>query len=128
MNIICHILMFLLRISPTFNLSAPLFHLLDQKTTVVKSGQDVTLTCRAPNSILITAVKWSRADLEPQFVLLFQDSLFDRQMKDGDVSLILNNVKINDAETYMCRVFIEETRSWKNSIIIYLTVVDPPGE
>uniref|UniRef100_A0A669CI49 Ig-like domain-containing protein n=1 Tax=Oreochromis niloticus TaxID=8128 RepID=A0A669CI49_ORENI len=91
----------------------------------------------------IRSVHWSRADLTDGYVLLYQDGQFvpdhqhpsfknrvdlqDRQMKDGDVSLFLNNVKINDAETYMCRVFIEETRSWKNSIIIHLHVF-PPGE
>uniref|UniRef100_A0AAZ1XUB5 Ig-like domain-containing protein n=1 Tax=Oreochromis aureus TaxID=47969 RepID=A0AAZ1XUB5_OREAU len=106
-----------------------------------ESGQDVTLTCRVPNNNI---AKWSRADLEPEYVLLYRDGYFDpanqhpsfkdrvdlqdRQMKDGDVSLILKNVTINDSGTYECRVFIEETRSWKNSVIIYLTVVDPPGE
>ncbi|KAL4008552.1 hypothetical protein ACER0C_002404 [Sarotherodon galilaeus] len=115
----------------------------EKKTIKVKSGQDVTLTCRASNN-KIKSVHWSRADLTDGYVLLYQDGQFvpdhqhpsfknrvdlqDRQMKDGDVSLILNNVKINDAGTYECRVFIEETRSWKNSIIIHLTVVDPPGE
>ncbi|KAL4008551.1 hypothetical protein ACER0C_002403 [Sarotherodon galilaeus] len=114
----------------------------DQKIITAESGQDVTLTCRAPNNN-IRSVHWSRADLTDGYVLLYQDGQFvpdhqhpsfknrvdlqDRQMKDGDVSLILNNVKINDAGTYECRVFIEETRSWKNSIIIHLHV-DPPGE
>uniref|UniRef100_A0A669F6W9 Ig-like domain-containing protein n=1 Tax=Oreochromis niloticus TaxID=8128 RepID=A0A669F6W9_ORENI len=115
----------------------------EKKTIKVKSGQDVTLTCRASNN-KIKSVHWSRADLTDGYVLLYQDGQFvpdhqhpsfknrvdlqDRQMKDGDVSLILNNVKINDAGTYGCRVFIEETRSWKNSIIIHLTVVDPPDQ
>ncbi|XP_039464112.1 CD226 antigen-like [Oreochromis aureus] len=113
----------------------------DQKTITAESGQDVTLTCRVPNNNI---AKWSRADLEPEYVLLYRDGYFDpanqhpsfkdrvdlqdRQMKDGDVSLILKNVTINDSGTYECRVFIEETRSWKNSVIIYLTVVDPPGQ
>ncbi|XP_039896839.1 butyrophilin-like protein 9 [Simochromis diagramma] len=54
--------------------------------------------------------------------------LQDRQMKDGDVSLILYNVTINDNGTYECRVVMKETRSWKSISIITLSVVDPPGQ
>uniref|UniRef100_A0A3Q0S265 Ig-like domain-containing protein n=1 Tax=Amphilophus citrinellus TaxID=61819 RepID=A0A3Q0S265_AMPCI len=86
----------------------------------VSSGQNVTLTCRAPNNNIIV-VKWSRADLGDEYVLLYRDEQFapeeqhpsfknrvdlkDRQMKDGDVSLILHNVTVNDAGTYECRMF-----------------------
>ncbi|CAI5671417.1 unnamed protein product [Oreochromis niloticus] len=118
---------------------------IDQKTTVVKSGQDVTLTCRTPNSILITAVKWSRTDLEPEFVLLFQDSLFvtdnqhpsfknrvdlqDRQVKDGDVSLILKDVTTADSGTYECRIFMRGTNHKDSKPISRVTLsVDPPGQ
>ncbi|KAL4008650.1 hypothetical protein ACER0C_002502 [Sarotherodon galilaeus] len=103
-------------------------------------GQDVTLTCRAPNNNIIV-VKWSRADLGDKYVLLYRDGHFvpdnqhpsfknrvdlqDRQMKDGDVSLILKDVTINDTGRYECRVFMNETRSWKNSIIMAFVV--PPA-
>ncbi|XP_019210591.1 selection and upkeep of intraepithelial T-cells protein 7-like [Oreochromis niloticus] len=114
----------------------------DQKNITAESGQDVTLTCRAPNNKIIV-VQWSRADLVDKHVLLYQDGHFvtddqhpsfknrvdlqDRQMKDGDVSLILKDVTINDTGTYECGVFMNETRSWKNSILIMAFVV-PPGE
>ncbi|XP_025760214.1 programmed cell death 1 ligand 1-like [Oreochromis niloticus] len=113
----------------------------DQKIITAESGQNVILPCRAPNNNII-AVKWSRADLESEYVLLYLDEQFvpddqhpsfknrvdlqDRQMKDGDVSLILNNVTISDAGTYECCVFMEETRSWK--IINNYLSVDPPGQ
>ncbi|KAL4008569.1 hypothetical protein ACER0C_002421 [Sarotherodon galilaeus] len=113
----------------------------DQRTITAKSGQDVTLTCRAPN-IIITAVEWIRADLLPEYVLLYQNGHFDpddqhpsfknrvdlqdRQMKDGDVSLILKDVTTADDGTYECRVDVRETRLWDLSII-HLIVV-PPGE
>uniref|UniRef100_A0AAZ1XZR5 B30.2/SPRY domain-containing protein n=1 Tax=Oreochromis aureus TaxID=47969 RepID=A0AAZ1XZR5_OREAU len=83
-----------------------------------ESGQNVTLTCRAANNNTIV-VEWSRADLD-EYVLLYRDEgsvleeqhpsfknrvdLQDRQMKDGDVSLILKDVMINDTGTYECRV------------------------
>ncbi|XP_025760081.1 uncharacterized protein LOC102078149 isoform X2 [Oreochromis niloticus] len=121
----------------TINLSVPL----DHKIIPAESGQKVTLTCRAPNNS--KRVKWSRADLRDKYVLLYQDghlnpdnqhpsfksrlTLQDRQMKNGDVSLILKDANTADSGTYMCRVFMEETRSWKLLINNYLIVV-PPGQ
>ncbi|XP_039877561.1 V-set and immunoglobulin domain-containing protein 8-like [Simochromis diagramma] len=112
----------------------------EQKNITAESGQDVTLTCRAPNSN-ITAVYWKKADLKPKYVLLYQDGLSnsthlhpsfknrvdlqDRQMKDGDVSLILKDVTIHDAGTYECHVFMAETDSLEIPSIIYLAVVPP---
>ncbi|XP_039857984.1 programmed cell death 1 ligand 1-like [Simochromis diagramma] len=114
----------------------------DHKNVTAESGHNVTLTCRAPNNNIV--VKWSRADLESEYVLLYRDDLSvpddqhpsfknrvdlqDTQMKDGDVSLILKDVTVNDTGTYECRVFVRKTRSWKSISIIYLHVVDPPGE
>ncbi|XP_039464654.1 neural cell adhesion molecule 2-like [Oreochromis aureus] len=114
----------------------------DPKIITAESGQDVTLTCRAPKNNVIV-VKWSRADLGDKYVLLYRDGQFDpanqhpsfknrvdlqdRQMKDGDVSLILKDVTINDAGTYVCRVLTERTGSLKLISIVYLSVTDPPG-
>ncbi|XP_030581614.1 uncharacterized protein LOC115777769 isoform X1 [Archocentrus centrarchus] len=111
-----------------------------QKIITAESGQNVTLTCRGPNHNIIV-VEWNRADLKSQHVFVWWDGqvlpeeqhqyfknrvdLQDRQMKDGDVSVILKNVKINDAGTYECRV-----QGGDDSVelisIIYLRVV-PPG-
>ncbi|CAI5678480.1 unnamed protein product [Oreochromis niloticus] len=108
---LCSTLMFVLFVSA------------DQKNITAESGQDVTLTCRAPNNNIIVA-EWSRADLGDENVLLYRDGKFvtdnqhpsfknrvdlqDRQMKNGDVSLILKDVTINDTGTYKCRVQREE--------------------
>ncbi|XP_063325905.1 polymeric immunoglobulin receptor-like [Pelmatolapia mariae] len=113
----------------------------DPTVITIESGQNVTLTCRATNNI--TVVKWSRADFTSSCVFLYQDGHFipdhqhpsfknrvdlqDRQMKDGDVSLILKDVTINDTGRYVCGDYMKETRSWKSISIIHLVVVVPPG-
>ncbi|XP_039464098.1 programmed cell death 1 ligand 1-like [Oreochromis aureus] len=88
-------------------------------------------------------VEWSRADLRDEYVFVYRDGRFepddqhpsfknrvdlqDRQMKDGDVSLILKDVTINDTGTYECRVFqeVEGPMTLINSTNL---VVDPPGK
>ncbi|XP_076737047.1 butyrophilin-like protein 8 [Maylandia zebra] len=122
-----------------------------QKNITAESGQkNVTLTCRAPNNRHPhMTVEWSRLDLGDQYVLLYRDGHFnsynqhpffknrvdlqDRQMKAGDVSLILKNVTINDAGTYECRAKPETNRRKRANLSgdpissIYLHV-DPPGQ
>ncbi|XP_039465561.1 immunoglobulin superfamily member 11-like [Oreochromis aureus] len=120
----------------------------DQKNITAESGQDVTLPCRAPDNNNTNYVKWSRADLGDEYVILYRDEQLDpenqhpsfenrvvfqdRQMKDGDVSLILNNVMINDTGTYECRVTMTGTNHSKGAHMrvsrIDLTVVVPPGQ
>ncbi|KAL4008633.1 hypothetical protein ACER0C_002485 [Sarotherodon galilaeus] len=141
---LCSTLMFVLFVSA------------DQKNITAESGQDVTLTCRAPNNNIIVA-EWSRADLGDEYVLVYRDGHFvpanqhpsfknrvdlqDRQMKDGDVPLILKDVRAADSGTYKCRAQREgdnmklvdifnlhvETHLWKSINIIHLHVV-PPGQ
>ncbi|CAI5660038.1 unnamed protein product [Oreochromis niloticus] len=122
----------------------------DQKIITAEPGQNVMLRCRAPNnSSSIIGVEWSRADLGDEYVLLYRDELFDpenqhpsfknrvdlqdRQMKDGDVSLILNDVTINDAGAYECRVKtgtnIRKRANLDGDPISIITLrVDPPGQ
>ncbi|XP_039464064.1 programmed cell death 1 ligand 1-like [Oreochromis aureus] len=115
--------------------------LIDQKNITAEVGQDVTLTCRAPNNNPITVLKWSRADLGDEYVLLYKDEQFDpanqhpsfknrvdlqdRNMNNGDVSLILSNVTINDTGTYECVVI---PRGSSKLISIVTLIVVPPGE
>ncbi|XP_030580105.1 matrix remodeling-associated protein 8-like [Archocentrus centrarchus] len=120
----------------------------EQKNITAKSGQNVTLTCRAPNHILIPGVEWSRRDLETQYVLWYWEKQFvpyyqhpsfknrvglqDRHMKDGDLSLVLNNVTAADNGTYECCIS-QEVRDGRKSIvfksepisIIHLKVLSP---
>ncbi|CAI5660609.1 unnamed protein product [Oreochromis niloticus] len=124
----------------TFSLSA-----------TVQSGINVHLSCFASvyDNNNITAVQWSRSDLEPEYVLLYQDEQFvtdnqhpsfvnrvdleDRQMEDGDVSLILKDVTTADNGTYECRVQLAGTNREKGAVFkgnpicsVNLRVV-PPG-
>ncbi|XP_026012360.1 butyrophilin-like protein 8 [Astatotilapia calliptera] len=117
----------------------------------ITAGQNVTLPCRAPNNNkTITMVEWSRPDLGSEYVLFYRNKQFapdnqhpsfknrvdlqDRQMKDGDVSLILKNVTINDTGTYECRVVQRTNRRKRANLktspirVINLHVVVPPGE
>ncbi|KAL4008208.1 hypothetical protein ACER0C_002060 [Sarotherodon galilaeus] len=136
---------------PLTSLLCVTFSLSDQINITAECGQNITLPCRArDNNIPIIVVEWSRADLGKECVLMYRDKqldpdhqhlsfknrvdLQDRQMKDGDVSLILKNVTINDAGTYECRVFRRGTNRRKRAnlktppiSIIHLRV-DPPGQ
>ncbi|XP_041842177.1 immunoglobulin superfamily member 2-like [Melanotaenia boesemani] len=117
-----------------------------QTNITAEPGHDVSLPCRAGHDGDIDAVEWTRPDLDPEYVLSYRGGsldlenqhqsfqnrvdLQDRQMKDGDVSLILKKVTTNDTGTYECRVFQRRTGSMiaeSKSIIIHLEV-SPPGQ
>ncbi|XP_038586533.1 coxsackievirus and adenovirus receptor homolog [Micropterus salmoides] len=98
----------------------------------VTPEDDVVLPCQVGN-VYIRAVEWIRPDLEPEYVLFYRSrnsvpthqhpsfkdrvQLVDRELKDGDVSLILKNVNSNDAGTYECRVAAGDSRRNKRSNI-----------
>ncbi|XP_071403596.1 butyrophilin subfamily 2 member A2-like [Centroberyx affinis] len=108
------------------------------------TGQDVTLKCQSPNNAPIIVLEWTRPDLEPEYVFFYRDrriypsyqnpsfagrvELSDREMKNGDLSLILKNVNGNDNGTYECRVATDRARRTKRAAeycsIIILKVKD----
>ncbi|XP_071382026.1 butyrophilin subfamily 2 member A2-like isoform X2 [Centroberyx affinis] len=87
-------------------------------------GEDVTLKCQSPNNAPISMLEWTRPDLKSEYVFLYRDKrietseqnpsfvgrveLSDREMKNGDLSLILKNVSRNDNGTYECCVATED--------------------
>ncbi|XP_035849869.1 uncharacterized protein LOC116041340 isoform X2 [Sander lucioperca] len=116
----------------------------------VDPGDNATLPCQAADSS-IRAVAWSRPDLEPDIILYYSDGhldptyqnpsfkdrvdLVDRELKDGDVSLILKNVSSIDNGTYECRVTSADFRRKKRAVIdsepirtIRLQVTEPGSE
>uniref|UniRef100_A0A3B5AVR4 Ig-like domain-containing protein n=1 Tax=Stegastes partitus TaxID=144197 RepID=A0A3B5AVR4_9TELE len=120
-----------------------------QVNITAELGEDVILPCEAPNTNKpIIVVEWSKPEVDQEYVFLYRDGhldsvyqlpsyrnrvdLQDRQMKDGDVSLVLKDVKKNDTGTYECRVFQRGTNRKKRSnlqtdpiITIYLLVLEP---
>ena len=104
---------------------------------VEQVGQDVTLECRA-GDVTIRAAEWIRSKPEPPKNILFwrdghdqQDSSFtgrvqlvDGELKTGDVSMILKDVKREDSGTYECRVITAGSRRKKISIV-ELQVTNP---
>ncbi|XP_038586524.1 coxsackievirus and adenovirus receptor homolog isoform X2 [Micropterus salmoides] len=112
-----------------------------QETQEVKAGEDATLQCQSHGGADITVIAWSRTDLKPDdgYVFFFRDNLLrkddqhssfqgrvnlrDPEKKNGDASVILKNVKINDTGTYECRIG-EGNKEGKSdpSSVIKLTV------
>ncbi|MEQ2281595.1 hypothetical protein AMECASPLE_032054 [Ameca splendens] len=106
-------------------------------------GQDVTLSCQAPDVIKAFAVvKWIRTDLGTQHVLLYRENIVkdgqhpsfqnrvnlkDGLLKDGDVSLVLQNVTNEDNGTYECTVAQKDPFQWYRAICTIQLKVVPPG-
>ncbi|XP_036066912.1 butyrophilin-like protein 2 [Oryzias melastigma] len=103
-------------------------------------GDDVTLRCEDTNITKVSVLNWTRTDLqEDEYVFLYRNnsvdlknqpesfknrvSLNNTQMKDGDLSVVLENVTVNDNGTYQCRVL---QGRWKLKSIIHLQVFPPP--
>ncbi|XP_038588392.1 coxsackievirus and adenovirus receptor homolog isoform X2 [Micropterus salmoides] len=87
----------------------------------VNPGEDATLQCQGHRGADIEVIKWIRPDVKSDdYVFFFRDGssnennqhesyrgrveLRDPEMKDGDASVILKNVNINDAGTYECQI------------------------
>ncbi|KAL4008115.1 hypothetical protein ACER0C_001967 [Sarotherodon galilaeus] len=94
-----------------------------QQNMQVSLGADITLQCQITTDEIISVLKWSRPDLNTDgYVYFYRNKrsyenyqhpsfhgrvkLRDPEMKDGDVSLILNNVMFNDTGIYECHVAV----------------------
>lgn len=94
-----------------------------QKNMQATLGDDVTLQCQITTDERISVLKWSRPDLNTNgYVYFYRNKrsyenyqhpsfhgrvkLRDPEMKDGDVSVILNNVTFNDTGMYECHIAV----------------------
>uniref|UniRef100_A0A3Q3LNI8 Ig-like domain-containing protein n=1 Tax=Mastacembelus armatus TaxID=205130 RepID=A0A3Q3LNI8_9TELE len=102
-------------------------------------GDTVTLPCQAPRSSEILILQWTRPDLHPEYVFvhhLWSDpdtqhpsfkervELKDSQMKDGDVSVTLKDVTLNDTGTYECRVIQTPGGIWMSTLHLNVAEAD----
>uniref|UniRef100_A0A3Q2CH74 Ig-like domain-containing protein n=1 Tax=Cyprinodon variegatus TaxID=28743 RepID=A0A3Q2CH74_CYPVA len=99
-----------------------------------ETGENVILPCRTPNNQPAEVVEWRRNDMgEVKDVALYRDGRFDldgqdplyrnrvdlqdREMKNGDVSLIVKNVTTDHTGTYVCLVYQRGNKRRKRSYI-----------
>ncbi|XP_067380889.1 coxsackievirus and adenovirus receptor-like [Channa argus] len=103
-----------------------------QEILTAQPGDSVTLPCKVPSNMSVLAVLWTRPDLKSEYVFFYRDAqsdsdkqhpafinrveLKDKQMKDGDVSLVMTDVMINDSGTYECRVVHRRIERRKRSV------------
>ncbi|KAK2863478.1 hypothetical protein Q5P01_003011 [Channa striata] len=113
----------------------------DQRNITAEAGDNVTLPCQVPRNTQILVVEWIRPDLEPEYVFMYKNGqpvpdhqhpsfknrveLKDGGMKDGNLSVILKNVMMDDTGTYECHVY-QSQRNHTMSII-NLNVHQPAG-
>lgn len=116
----------------------------------MRSGQDVTLHCQDPRGVNITLLEWSIPEIKTDgYVFFYRNGrsyesyqherfkgrveLTDPSMKNGDVSVILKNVNVNDTGTYECRIITSNLSSGQrvksdSRKSINLTVTDSGSE
>lgn len=91
-----------------------------QKEVNVTQGEDATLECYGPSDATYVLLRWTKPDLQIKDYVFylkdghFQEDLLDQSfkgrvklkdskwMKNGNFSVILQNVTMNDSGTYEC--------------------------
>uniref|UniRef100_A0A669CWF8 Ig-like domain-containing protein n=1 Tax=Oreochromis niloticus TaxID=8128 RepID=A0A669CWF8_ORENI len=96
-------------------------------------GEDATLDCQGPHEGNILRVAWTKSDLkaddyvfffrEDRLYKTYQHELFkgrveleDPNMKNGKMSIILQNTTVNDTGTYECHISYETDHSQRSEM------------
>ncbi|KAL3050900.1 hypothetical protein OYC64_001220 [Pagothenia borchgrevinki] len=111
-----------------------------------RPGEDITLQCSNSTDTAVTVLEWSRPELE-HYVFFFRDNelmeryqhpryrgrveLKDLEMKNGDASVLLKNVTVNDTGTYQCEVITHSNNRRKRDVrkfvhSVHLSVSEGP--
>uniref|UniRef100_A0A0F8BMS9 Butyrophilin-like protein 2 n=1 Tax=Larimichthys crocea TaxID=215358 RepID=A0A0F8BMS9_LARCR len=110
---------------------------------VAALGDDIILPCHLKPAVDASemTIEWSRPDLDPRFVLVWRDgvklenkqhpsyngrtSLFNDELKYGDVSLKLSKVKLSDEGKYRCFIptsFKESTVELVVGVVSFIVI------
>uniref|UniRef100_A0A087X336 Ig-like domain-containing protein n=1 Tax=Poecilia formosa TaxID=48698 RepID=A0A087X336_POEFO len=110
---------------------------LPQSVTVMV-GEDVVLPCflKPPKDATKMTVEWGRPDLKPRFVFVNLDgkeysadqneafrgrsSMIPENLKNGDVSLKLSDVRISDSGRYRCYLPREKKEYFTELVVVHL--------
>lgn len=99
----------------------------DHQVVKAKLGQNVTLGCPGPSDGEVTLFTWTKVGLDSDYVFLYRngrsypsyqhqffrgrvDMRDSSSMKDGDFSVILQNVTMRDEGTYECRIINRDSK------------------
>ncbi|KAL4009235.1 hypothetical protein ACER0C_003087 [Sarotherodon galilaeus] len=104
----------------------------DLTTIRAVRGQNVVLPCQVHKDYPIAAVVWRRTDVKPEEVLLYQSKtshqankyppsrsrvhLMDRRMRNGNLSLALQDVMLAETGIYECQAIDKGRHQWKTPI------------
>uniref|UniRef100_A0A3B3XIK5 Ig-like domain-containing protein n=1 Tax=Poecilia mexicana TaxID=48701 RepID=A0A3B3XIK5_9TELE len=105
------------------------------QSVTVMVGEDVVLPCflKPPKDATKMTVEWGRPDLKPRFVFVNLDgeeysadqneafrgrsSMIPENLKNGDVSLKLSDVRISDSGRYRC-YFPREKKEYFTELVV----------
>ncbi|XP_015231254.1 PREDICTED: ICOS ligand-like [Cyprinodon variegatus] len=110
----------------------------EQQEVKARPGQNVSLPCPGPEDASIIVFFWKRSDLPDGYLLFYRENRFHEHyqhaafrgrveltpspMRDGDFSMVLQNISAEDEGTYDCLVKTRnpggDSSEWRRSILL----------